>query len=515
MKPVALHSVPGRWIMITTILASTMAFIDGTALNVVLPALQRGLKASAAELFWVLNGYMLMLASLILIGGALGDKLGRKKIFTLGIAIFITGSAACGLASSAGMLIACRVIQGIGGAFMIPGSLAIISASIQQDERGKAIGTWSAFTTFVTMGGPLLGGALADAGLWRGIFFINVPIGIAVLFFLHKHVAETRDESAVDHRPDYLGAVFIACGLAALTFGFLRMPQAGWNAVSVYGSLLAGIILLIAFIIREATYQHPMMSLHLFKNRIFAGANLLSLFLYAGLGGGMLFLGLNLVQVQGYTQLESGFTFLPFSLLMISLSRWMGAMADKHGPRFFLVTGPLVAGVGLFILSAIQQTGGFREYWTTYFPGILVFGLGMSITVSPLTAAVMGAVSQQQSGTASGVNNAVTRIASVFATAIFGALAVLFFSTAIQHYVYTLPLSPADQEAVVLQARNLGDAAVPAQIPAAYHKVIAANYHAAFIQAYERIMKLCGGLGLLASVMALIFIPKGRLQTDQ
>ncbi len=328
--------------MAATILASSMAFIDGTALNVVLPSLQNQLQANAAGLFWVLNAYLLMLAALILVGGALGDRLGRKRVFMWGIIIFIAGSAACGLAGTVEQLVLFRVVQGGGGALMIPGSLSLLSSSVLEEEKGKAIGTWSAFTTLVTMGGPVLGGALADAGLWRYIFFINIPLGLISLFILRRHVPEQRDASATGHI-DYLGGALTALGLASLTFGFLRMPEYGFSHWQSWGAIVSGVSLLGIFVWVELTTASPMLPLHLFKNRTFSGANLLTFFLYAGMGTGMLFLSLNMVQIQGYSQLQSGLTFLPFTVLMILLARPAGSWADKTGPRPFLVGGPLLA----------------------------------------------------------------------------------------------------------------------------------------------------------------------------
>ena len=502
---VALRSAEGRWIMASAILASAMAFIDATALNVVLPSLQRNLNASGAELFWVLNAYMLMLAALMLIGGALGDRLGRRKVFMAGIFIFILGSAACGIAGTAVLLIIFRMVQGIGGALMIPGSLSLISAAINDKERGKAIGTWSAITTLVTMGGPVLGGALADAGLWRYIFFINVPIGIAALFFLWRKVKETGEPVSAQGL-DFPGAVLIALGLALLTFGCLRLPALGFHHPQVYGAVAAGIGLLAAFVIVEKKSRQPMLPLKLFTVPAFGGTNLLTFFLYAGLGAGMLFLSLNMVQVQGYSQLQSGLTFLPFTILMIAIARFAGNKADKYGPRLFLVAGPWLAGAGLLLLSFVKQTGGPANYWTTFFPGIVVLGLGMSFTVAPLTATVMGAVGDHLSGTASGVNNAVTRIAGVFANAVFGALAVLFFSGSVQKEVGLLPLDQRQKQEVMAQTVNLGNAGVPVSIAPAHKAAVVTAYHTAFINAYEKIMRMAAGLGFLAGFMTLIFI---------
>ena len=507
MATVSLRSAAGKWIMASAILASSMAFIDGTALNVILPALQRGLSATGADLFWILNAYLLMLAALIMIGGSLGDRLGRRKIFMTGIFIFITGSAACGFAPNVNFLIAFRVFQGIGGALMIPGSLSLLSSSIDEKERGKAIGTWSAVTTVVTMGGPVLGGALADAGLWRYIFFINIPIGIAALFILWMKVKESRDENS-DQKPDLPGAIAITLGLALLTFGFLRIPAIGFNNWQVVASLAGGLLLLTAFIFVERTSKHPMMPLVLFANTNFSGANLLTFFLYAGLGAGMLFLSLNLVQVQGYSQLQSGLTFLPFTVLMISIARYAGTLADKYGPRSLLIAGPAAAGTGLLLLSFVKETSGPLAYWTTFFPGVLVLGLGMSFTVAPLTSTVMSSVSDQFAGTASGVNNAISRIASVFANAIFGALAVLFFSGALQDKIGTLPLHAKERQAAMAQAKNLGNAKAPANIDAADKVLIEKYYHESFIAAYAKILRIAAALGFLGALMSFFFIRK-------
>lgn len=503
MATVSLRSVAGKWVMVSAILATAMAFIDSTALNVVLPSLQKSLQATGADLFWILNAYLLMLASLILIGGSMGDKLGRKKVFMAGIFIFICGSAACGFAPGVLYLIIFRMIQGVGGALMIPGSLSLISSSINEKERGKAIGTWSAFTTVVTMGGPILGGALADAGLWRYIFFINVPIGAAALIMLWLKVDESKD-NAPDTSLDFPGAIAIAFGLALVTFGFLRMPAVGFNNWQVYLSLGAGVLLLITFVVIEAKSKHPMMPLQLFANATFSGANLLTFFLYAGLGAGMLFLSLNLVQVQGYSQLQSGLTFLPFTVIMITIARFAGALADKHGPRLLLIVGPATAGLGLLILSFVKQTTGPGDYWTTFLPGVIVFGLGMSFTVAPLTAAVMGSVSDQFSGTASGVNNAVTRIANVFTNAIFGALAVLFFAGALQGQMKNINLNAKQKQEVLAQAADLGNAKVPEGLTDG--KTIEQAYHDSFIKAYASIMRISAGLGFLGALMAVLFV---------
>ncbi|MGN6640119.1 MAG: MFS transporter [Mucilaginibacter sp.] len=513
MATVALKSAAGKWVLTSAILASAMAFIDATALNVVLPALQKSLNATGTDLFWLLNAYLLILAALILIGGSLGDRLGRKKVFMIGIVVFIAGSAACGFAPSILMLIVSRVIQGSGGALMIPGSLSLISSAINENERGKAIGTWSAATTVVTMGGPIMGGALADAGLWRYIFFINVPIGLIALIILWLKVDERRDTDSKGS-VDIYGSITIALGLALLTFGCLRIPSVGLKSPQVYLTLAAGLLMLIAFLYIEKKEKYPMMPLWLFNNGTFSGVNLLTFFLYGGLGTGMLFLSLNLVQVQHYSQLQSGLTFLPFTILMISIARFAGTLADKYGPRLLLIAGPATTGAGLLILSFVGQTKGPADYWTTFFPGIVVFGLGMSFTVAPLTATVMGSVSNHFSGTASGINNALTRISNVFANAIFGALAVLLFTAALQGQLNKMPVDTKSKQAIVTQAVDLGNAKVPPAVNSEYKTKIEQAYHVSFIDAYATITKLAAGLAFMGALMSVVFIRNSAVKNN-
>ena len=505
MQTVALHSAAGRWVMLSTIVASAMGYIDMTGLNVVLPALQKGLNANGPDLFWILNGYLLMMASLILVGGALGDKLGRKKVFMVGIFVFIVGSALCGFAGSITALVCFRIIQGIGGAMMIPGSLSLISSSINSNERGKAIGIWSASSTIFTMGGPILGGTLADAGLWRYIFFLNVPLGLATLIILYFKVNENREDD--NKAIDFWGAGTLATGLTLLTFGFLRMPLVGFHHLSVYLSLAGGVIFLLLYLLIEKRSSHPMVPLTLFSNPLFSGTNLLTFFLYAGLSASTLFLSLNLVQVQGYSQFHSGLTFLPFTILMASASGFVGALSDKYGSRLFLIAGPLITGIGQLLLSFVTQTGGAHQYFTTFFPGILVLGVGMTLTVTPLTSTVMGSVSKHFSGIASGVNNAMTSISRVVANAVFGALAIVFFSTALLHGLENTSWEPAKKNIVLTQASNLGNATVPPEL-AEHKQEVKQLYENSFITAYAKIQRISAGLSFFAALMSILFIKK-------
>ncbi len=502
---ITLSSSTGKWILASTILASSMAFIDSTALNVILPSLQRELGAVGTDIFWILNAYLLMLAALILVGGSLGDKLGRKKVFMIGIVIFILSSIACGLSPDVEFLIFARGLQGLGGALMIPGSLSIISATFHHKEKGQAIGTWSAATTLVTVGGPILGGALGDAGWWRGIFFINVPIGIISLLVLFYKVPESTDES-LDHRLDYGGAMAAILALALLTFGFLEIPAFGWTDWKVLASLGLGTLCFIGFIIIEQNRTNPMIPLHLFKNRTFTGANVLTFFLYAALAIVLLFLSLNLIQIQGYKQVQAGLTLLPFSIVMALLARRVGKIVDRYGPKWLLVIGPFITGVGIFWFSQVGLTEGFSDFWTTYFPGMLIFALGMSLTVVPLTTTVMGSVGDQYAGAASGINNSMTRTANVFANAIIGAVAVLIYSIYLEHYTDGLALSNEVQAAIMNEAIDLGEATVPDLVAEGVRSSVQAAFHHSFISMFNLIMYVGTGLAWLSALVAFVMI---------
>ncbi len=323
------------WVLAATILASSMAFIDGTALNVAMPAIQAALRASGSQLLWVVNSYLLILAALILVGGSLGDRLGRKKMFGIGIALFTAGSCACGLAPSIGALIAARAVQGVGGALMVPGSLSLIAASTAPERRGRAIGTWSAATTLVTIAGPALGGLLSDLGLWRVVFLINLPLGLAALAALASKVPESRDEW-IEGPIDFVGAALAVAALASLTYGFIEAPGFGFESPRVIIALAVGVLAGIAFVLVERKRAYPMLPLKLFSSHVFSGANALTLLLYGALSAAFFFLSLNLVQAQGYSKTEAGLASLPSALILTFLSRPAGAMADRRRPAALL-----------------------------------------------------------------------------------------------------------------------------------------------------------------------------------
>jgi EmrB/QacA subfamily drug resistance transporter len=500
----------GRWVLVSTILASAMAFIDSSALNVALPALQAGLQASGAQLLWVVNGYLLVLAALILVGGSLGDELGRKRVFMTGIGLFLLASLACGLAPTADFLIGARIAEGVGGALMIPGSLAIISAYFGAERRGQAIGTWSSVTTMMTIAGPVLGGLLSNAGLWRGVFLINLPLGAIALTVLYIKVPESRDEES-SGKIDYLGAFLAMLGLTGLTYGFISAPALGFGDLRVAGALAGGVVALTAFVVVEARREgsgRAMLPLSLFDSRTFSGTNLMTLFLYGALSVGGFFLSLNLVQAQGYSLAIAGVAFLPAALLLTTLSRWSGKVADRYGARLPLIVGPSLVGVAFVEMALVGITRGPVDYWTTFFPGAVLWGLGMGLTVAPLTTAVMGSVATHHSGTASGVNNAVSRTAGVLAIAVVGAVALFAFATALQERTSALALSTEARAALQAEAGRLGGAEVPAQVAADVADATRLAIKLAFVDAFRVVMAICAGLAWLSAAMAAFLIER-------
>jgi EmrB/QacA subfamily drug resistance transporter len=479
----------GRIVLAATILGSSMAFIDGTVVNVALPALQNGFHASIANVQWVVEAYALMLAALLLVGGSLGDIFGRRRVYVVGVAVFAAASVWCGLARNIDMLIAARTIQGIGAALLVPGSLALISASFPEETRGQAIGTWSGFSAITAAIGPVIGGWLIEHSTWRWIFFLNLPLALAIILLSSK-VPESRNEKS-SHRVDWLGALLATVGLGGITYALIEWPARAHHdghLILVIGSL--GTSAMAGFLAVEYWSSAPMVSLKLFRSRNFAGANLLTLFLYASLGGLMFFFPMDLIQIQHYTATQAGAAFLPFVAIMFGLSRWAGGLVARYGSRLPLTVGPVVAACGFALFAIAPQNG---SYWTAFFPAVVVMGLGMTISVAPLTTTVMNAVPNFESGVASGVNNAVSRLASLIAVAVFGAVLVIVFNHSLDQHLSQLALNAA--------VRSQVDAARP-QLAAAHNSdaTVQQAIDESFVSGYRAVIWIATGLSALAGI---------------
>lgn len=491
----------GRWILAATILASSMAFIDGTVVNVALPALQTNLNATAIDVQWVVEAYSLLLSALLLVGGSLGDHYGRRRIFVIGVAIFAVASAACGFAGNIHELIAARAIQGFGAALLVPGSLAIISNSFSDLERGRAIGTWSGFSAITTGIGPVIGGWLIEHVSWRAVFFINLPLALLVIFISLRHVAKNSDKETT--RVDWLGAILAAAGLGALVYGLIESSRLGFNDRSVLTVLIAAVVLLTIFFFVESRLAQPMLPLALFRSRTFTGTNLLTFLLYAALGGTLFFLPLNLIQVQHYSPTAAGATLLPFILIISFLSRWSGGLVVKYGAKLPLIVGPIVAALGysLFILSTV---GG--SYWTNFFAPIVVLGLGMAITVAPLTTVVMSSVPQNRAGTASGVNNAIARTAGLLAIAVFGIVMLHVFETSLDRQLANSRVPATLAQLVQAQSTKLAAIVIPEGQDPATRQTIRRAIDESFVSGFRTIMGIGATLALASATTALTLI---------
>ena len=490
------------WILAATILGSSMAFIDGTVVNVALPALQAAFHATVNDVQWIIESYALFLSSLLLVGGAAGDLFGRRRTYVVGIVLFTVASAFCALSPDVHTFILARALQGIGGALLVPGSLAIISASFREEDRGRAIGTWSGFTSITAAIGPVLGGWLVEHASWRWIFCINLPLALVVLVLVCRHVPESRGEDK-EGRLDWAGAMLASMGLGGIVYGLIESSSRGWTDPAVVGTLIGSLIALAAFLLVENSVNNPMLPLALFRSRNFSGANLLTLFQYAALSGALFFLPFELIQVQGYTPTEAGASLLPFILIMFLLSRWAGGLGQRFGSKLPLVAGPIIAAVGFALLPA-PGTGG--SYWSTFFPGILVLGLGMAVVVAPLTTTVMNAVPREHAGGASGVNNAVSRVAGLLAVAVFGIAVVQVFSSQLDRSLSTIDVRPELRRSIEEQRTKLAGIETPRDTPpetaVKIKEAIARSYTAGF----RTVMLLSSLLSLLSALCAWVLI---------
>jgi EmrB/QacA subfamily drug resistance transporter len=500
----------GPWILAATILATSMAFIDGTAVNVALPALQANLNATAVDVQWVIEAYSLLLSALLLVGGSLGDRYGRRRIFLSGVALFALASAACGVALNVHQLIGARALQGLGAALLVPGSLAIISSSFSEEQRGRAIGTWSGFSAITTAIGPVIGGWLIEHVSWRAVFFINIPLALLVISISMWRVPESSDPESA--RLDWLGALLGALGLGALVYGLIESSRLGFDDRWVLAALAAGVVLLVLFVITEMRVSNPMLPLALFRSRIFTATNILTLLLYAALGGTLFFLPLNLIQVQGYSATAAGAALLPFILIIFLLSRWSGGLVTKYSAKLPLVAGSATVTLG-YLLFVVPNVGG--SYWTKFFPPVVVLGLGMAISVAPLTTTVMNSVAERHAGIASGVNNAVARTGGVIAIAVLGIVMLHVFKSGLDRQLNESKLPPSLGSSLHTQSTKLAAIDVPKDQDATTQQLIRRAIDESFVSGFRVVMVIGAILALASAITAMMFIgrtrPDGRL----
>jgi EmrB/QacA subfamily drug resistance transporter len=487
----------GRWVLAATILGSSIASIDGTAVNVALPALQEKLGATITDAQWVIEAYTLFLAALILVGGALGDRYGRRLVYATGIMLFAVSSILCGLSQSVYQLIAFRAIQGVGGALLIPGSLAIITVFFSPGERGRAIGTWSAFSAITTALGPVLGGWLVENASWRWIFFINVPIAAAVLTILFLRVPESR-AAVSNERVDAAGGLLATLGLGGILYGLIESSNIGFGSTVVISSLIFGVLALSAFVVVEMRERSPMMPTGLFHSVTFTGSNIVTLFMYGALGGVFFFLPFALIQVYGYTATEAGATLLPVILIIFILSRWAGGLTDKYGARVPLVAGTVIGAAGYALIAILRGDGSFVS---TFLPGIVLIGIGLALSIAPLTTAVMNAVHVEYSGTASGINNAMARMAGLMTIAVFGIVMLHAFNGYLDRGMDAAGVPPEVRELLKGERIKLAGAEIPESLGQKVRTELQRLVRNSFVGGFDILLYLAAGLSLLSAAV--------------
>jgi EmrB/QacA subfamily drug resistance transporter len=427
------------WVLLASILASSIGFIDESIVNIALPAIETDLQASAIVVQWIVNAYTLCVSALLLVGGATGDRFGRRRFFIVGLGIFAAASLWCGLAPNLTQLILGRAVQGAGAAVLLPCSLALIGATFDETERGRAIGTWAGASAVAAAIAPLLGGWIVDHFSWRWIFLVNPLIALPTIWIAYYRVPESRDPDA---RPglDWRGTILVLSGLGGVAYGLIESPISGWHDPIVLASLIGGLVLLIGFVYAEHLSNNPILPLSLFQSRTFSAVNLLTLLLYGGLNGVFFFLPFALIQVHGYPATLAGTTLLPFTIIMAALSRWAGGLIDKFGARLPLIISPAIAALGIGALGLTVANGSYWEFLVS----IAILGFGMVVTVAPLTATVIGAVPAHQIGVASGISDAVASVANLLAVALLGAVAL----STLDHELTRNLQNPALSEAV-------------------------------------------------------------------
>ncbi|MCG8432785.1 MAG: MFS transporter, partial [Gammaproteobacteria bacterium] len=485
------------WILTATILGSSMAFIDGSVVNMVLPVLQRELGATVAEAQWLIESYALFLAALILVGGSLGDLYGHRRIYCFGVVGFAIASLLCGFAQSPNQLILARAVQGVAGALLVPGSLAIISANFDAGRRGAAIGTWSAATALTMAVGPVLGAWLTDTFSWRWIFFMNIPIALVVIAIVASRVPETKRAGC---KPlDKTGAVLTVLGLGLLTFGLIESSRYGLDHPLIIATVTGGAIALVVFIRQQLRNRHPMVPLALFKSKTFSGANLMTFFLYAALAGAFFFIPFYLINILGYSTTQAAAAFLPFIIIMSVFSRYAGSVADKYGARLPMTIGPVVTAVGYFLF---MLPGAEANYWVHLFPAIIIQGIGMTMAVAPLTTTVMNSVDEENLGIASGINNMVSRTAGLLAIAAFGIVYVASAEGMLNDIASRTGLSIESLQAYFSKGGLLSPPNFDSETSAGLAQAITSVYETVFMHAFHVVMLIVALLTLMSGIIS-------------
>jgi EmrB/QacA subfamily drug resistance transporter len=480
------------WTLIAAILGTSTAFVDESVVNVALPAIETDLGASAAVTQWVVNAYTLCLSALLLIGGAAGDRYGRRRVFMAGIAVFAAASVWCAVAANVVQLVVARGVQGIGASLLIPCSLALIGATFDEAERGRAIGTWSGAAAIAAAIAPIFGGFIVDHTTWRMIFLINPFLAVPAILIALRHVTESRNPETAAGL-DWFGALLILAGLGMLVAGVILAPSLSWTHPMIWGLLVAGVVLLSGFVVEASRSRAPLVPLALFRSRVFSGVNLLTFFLYGALGGAFFLIPFDLIQVHGYSATQAGAAFFPFTIILGVLSRWSGGLLDRFGARLPLIVGPSIVAPG-FVLLALPGTGG--GYWTTFFVPMAIVGFGMAVSVAPLTTTVMNAVDAQHTGIASGINDAVATIASLLAVAIFGVVALQISAGALDRELATAALSAPARTALAGAEGTFVTEPVLAPLQSADREIAATLIRQSLATGIRAALLLAAGLAL-------------------
>ncbi|HZA44818.1 MAG TPA: MFS transporter [Rubrobacter sp.] len=490
-------------------LGSGMAFLDSTVVNVALPAVQADLRASAREAQWVYGAYALVLAALVLIGGSLGDRYGRRRVFVLGVTIFAATSTWCALAPGSGQLVAARAVQGIGGTLLVPASLAIVGASFEGRLRAKAIGLWGALSGTAMAGGPILGGWLVEEVSWRAAFLITPAMAVVAILIALRHVPESSDPEA--RRLDLVGAVLATSGLGGLVYGLIESSASGFANPVVLTTLLLGAVALLAFVFVERRGKNPMVPPSLFRSRDFTGANLVTLLFYMSLTGSLYFVPFLMMQVHGYSAFVTGSVFLPFVAMALLLGRLSGRICARFGAKVPLVVSSLAAAVGfvLFALPGVEH----GSYWTSFFPAMVVQGFGMALIITPLTTVALGSVDGEHSGVASGVNNAMARVAGLLAVAVLGLFAYGAFSATLDARLEAMDLPGGVRSHLETAKADLAAAEAPEGVDAGTAAQIERAIDESFVAGFRAVMAVSAGLALASALAAAVLVGDGRVRS--